>query len=357
MTVAEKSILTGLVAAYIFHNMFVFDNLISYIFFFSLLAYVHTVNVSREDAAAHAGNTSKFYTKTFSPETAKYVLVPVVAIATILVVYFVNVPAIRANSVLIQAITPQSSGGPEKNLALFKQVFGYNSFGNSEAVEQLVQISSQISTVAEVPNDLKQQFYDYAKQKIEEKVKQTPGDARYQVFAGSFFNRFGQYDLAIPYLTKAIELSPRKQSIYFELGTAYLGKKDYQKAFDLFEKAYNLDTSFSDAKVIYAVGALYTKNTSLIQKLYGELGQDVIVSDNRFLRAYADIGDFQSVIQILSARLQKDPTNLQYQLSLASAYVQLGQKQKAITVIQAMIKQDPTFKTQGDQYIQQIQNS
>src|SRR3989344_5723655 len=40
----EKSILTGLVAAYFFHNFFVFDHLISYILFFSLLAYVHFKN-------------------------------------------------------------------------------------------------------------------------------------------------------------------------------------------------------------------------------------------------------------------------------------------------------------------------
>src|SRR3989344_1479925 len=41
MTKAEKGILYGLVAAYIFHNLFVFDQIGSYILFFSLLAFLH----------------------------------------------------------------------------------------------------------------------------------------------------------------------------------------------------------------------------------------------------------------------------------------------------------------------------
>ena len=37
----EKALLTGLLVAYFIHNIFVFDNLISYILFFIVLAYIH----------------------------------------------------------------------------------------------------------------------------------------------------------------------------------------------------------------------------------------------------------------------------------------------------------------------------
>jgi O-antigen ligase/tetratricopeptide (TPR) repeat protein len=351
LTLSEKSIFTGMISAYIFHNMFVFDNLLSYIMFFSVLGFVHSISVLRKESKG------AFYTKMFSSDVNNYAVGPIAAVLVIIGVYFINVPAINANFTLIQAMTPQQQGGVEKNLTLFKQSFAYNSFGSSEALEQLIQVTSQIAGTAQAPDSIKQEFYDFTNQKIEEKIKQTPNDARYLVFAGSFYNRFQKYDDAIKYLERALANSPKKQPIFFELGTSYLGKGDKQKMFDLFKQAYDLEPNSPESQIVYAVGAIYTKNTEVLKELSSKISPDTIVNDNRFLRAFADIGDYQTVITILTTRLQKDPTNAQYMLSLASAYATIGQKQKAIDLINEIIKNNPDFKTQGETYIKQIQNS
>ncbi len=343
----EKSLFTGMIAAYVFHNIFVFDNLITYIMFFSLLAYIHAVNTEDHDA------NSRFHSKTFSSSGA-YGIGVVILVLTILALYFVNVPALEANWTLIQAVSPQS-GGPEKNLELFKQVYVYNSFGSTEATEQLVTLTSQIVSSDQVPATIKQEFYTFAKQKIEEKVAESPHDARYFVFAGSFFNKFGNYDDAIKYLERAVVESPEKQSIYFELGSAYLGKGDKGKAFAEFKKAYDEKPTSLESQIIYTLGALYTNNTDVLQQMSKVLSPSVVITDNRFLKAYADLGNYTAVINILTARLQADPTNMQYKLSLAAAYSTIGQKQKAIDIINSMIAQDPSFKAQGESYIKQIQ--
>ena len=347
LKLAEKSILTGMVSAYIFHNIFVFDNLISYILFFSILAYIHSVST-----IGHEGK-GEFFTKTFSNDILNYAVLSGILILTVALVYFVNVPAIRANQTLIQAISPQKEGA-EKNLSLFKQVYGYNSFGYSETTEQLVEISTQIIS-ATIPDNLKQEFISFAQNKIEEKVSQTPTDARYLVFAGSFFNRVSKYDEAIKYLDRAVKESPRKQSIYFELGTSYLGKQDYVKTFELFKKAYELATSSPESRIIYAIGALYTKNVEVLKEMSKVIDKETVLYDNRFLKAYADIGDYTTVISILNTRLEREPTNMQYKLSLASSYATIGQKQKAVSIIREMIVQEPNFKEQGEIYIKQIQ--
>ncbi len=354
LKVTEKSILTGLIAAYVFHNIFVFDNLISYIVFFSLLGFIHSINVNRQDET----KTSGFYTKTFSQDAVNYIVAPVVLIATIFTVYYINIPALFANQTLIQAMSPQeNNGGIEKNLALFKQVYAYNSFGNSEATEQLVQIAIQVNSSDKLPANIKQQFVDLAKEKVTEKLKQTPNDARYLVFAGSFYNRINQYDEAIKYLDRAMIASPRKQTIYSELASSYLGKGDYKKMFELLKESYELAPESKEAQILYALSALYIKNKPLAVELLNKVGQDVIISDNRFLQTYAAIGDYDSAVTILKVRLQKDPKNAQYKLSLASLYVAMGQKQMAIDLMNQIIKDDPTFKDQGESYIKQIQNS
>jgi len=348
LTSVEKSIFTGMISAYIFHNIFVFDNLISYIIFFSLLAFIHSVSTEDKNVGG------AFYTKLFSDNVSIYAVLPVVSVITILFVYFVNVPAILANQTLIQSITPQKEG-IERNLTLFKQVFSYNSFGSTEAIEQLLTLTSQIASLSQVPDNIKNDFYNFAKEKIEQKISKTPTDARYLVFAGSFFNRFGQYDLGIQYLERALIESPKKQSIYFELGSSYANKNDYTKTFELFKQAYDLKPESMESKTIYALGAIYTKNIQVLNQIMSQIDKNIIISDNRFLKAYADIGDYSTVVLILSERLTKDPTNTQTKLSLASAYTSLGQKQKAINLIREIIAVNSDFKKQGEQYIKEIQ--
>ncbi len=349
LKLSEKAILTGLVAAYVFHNIFVFDNLISYVMFFSLLGFIHSINSNQNTTVPQTG----FYTKTFSQDVVYYIVAPIVLIVTVVSVYFVNVPAILANQTLIKAMSAQ--GSIDKNLALFKQVFAYNSFGNTEATEQLVQIASQVKDATGVPDNVKTQFYNLAKEKIEEKLKQTPHDARYLVFAGSFYNRFGRYDDAIKNLELAVKESPKKQTIYAELGSSYLGKGDLAKMFAQMKISYELATTSKEAQIMYAVAAIYTKNNAVLADMFKKIGEDTVLMDNRFLQSYAATGDYNSVIAILQARIQKDPKNAQYKLSLASAYMSVGQKQTAINIISQMIKDDPSFKVQGETYIKQIQ--
>jgi tetratricopeptide (TPR) repeat protein len=351
MSVIEKGLLIGLIAAYIFNNLFVFDNLVSYILFFSVLGYVHA------RATTDLKPTGKFYTKTFSDDNRNYVFAPVITILVVAGVYFINVPAILANTTLISAITPPTSlPALSNNLADFQKVFNYNSFGTSEALEQLVSFSAQVESSQQVPDALKQQFYNLGNQQVQIKVAKTPHDARYLFFAGDFYQSFGQYAEAVTYFKQAAVESPRKPSIYFSLGQAYIGQGNYDLAFNAFQTGYQLAPDDPDGRISYAAGAIYDKNTQVLNQLLAQIASSTVISDNRFLQAYAAIGDYQNVISILSARLAGDPTNMQYELSLASAYLQTGNKQKAISIINQMIAQDPTFKDQGEQYIQQIES-
>ncbi len=350
--VYEKGILTAVVMAYVFHNLFVFDNLISYMLFFTILAYVHQFS---QVGVEHKG---KFYTKSFKPDILKYVVVPVATVGTILVIYFVNVPAMSANFTLIEAIRPPANGNVSENLDLFKKAFSYNSFGNGEAVEQLTQVTVQISSPqGQASQEVKQQFFDYTKQKLEEKVASQPNDARYLVFAGSFFNRFGMYEEALKYMDRARVESPKKQSIYFESGSTYLGLGNTEKMMELFKQAYEFKPSATESRLIYLVGAIYTKNAEVANEMLSLVDTNPLINDARVLKAYADMGDYPSVIAILQKRVENNPQDLQAKLSLAAAYNNVGQKQNAIKLIREIIIAQPSWKEDGEKFIQQIQNS
>jgi len=313
------------------------------------LAYIHSTNTSTHES------TNKFYTKVFSNKVSYYLVFPLTLIATFGVVYYVNVSALSANRTLIQAMTSQK-GGVEKNLELFKKVYSYNSFGSTEATEQLVQTATQVRSL-ELADATKKAFYDLAKSKVIEKVESVPNDARYLVFTGSFFNRFGEIDEAIKYLELALKESPNKQSIYIELGSSYINKGNTTKALELFKKAYDLKPTIKESQIVYAIGAIYSKNVAVLNELSKLIDNEAVISDDRILKAYADVGDYNNVINILNLRLEKDPKNTQNRLTLAGAYMTIGQKQKAIDIIREIIKSDPSFKDKGEEYIRQIQNS
>ena len=343
-TLTEKSILTGLVSAYLFHNMFVFDNIGSYILFFSILAYIHQRSIEQ--------GKEPIFKKEFSLDSLKYIFAPVVGIVLVIVVYFVNIPAINTAKYIIQAIS-QHQDGVVKNYEFFQKAFAENSFGKREALEQLVSASVQVIN-SEMPSEVKQNFFNLTKTEGEKQIETMPRDARYLLMYGSFLNRVGDYDNATIYLKRALENSPKKPTMSFELGASYLGKKDYAKAFELFEFAYNLEPRFPDSPIIYAVGAIYAGKKDVLNEMLSKLPKDIMITDERFLQTYFALKDYNTALYILNERLKLDPNNPQTNLSLAALYVELGNKNRAIEILRKVIKDNPSFKDQGEYYINQL---
>ncbi len=246
LTVVEKSVLTGLLGGYFFQNLFVFDNITSLIYFFTILAFVeslsHKTAVPQKKKEAHQGVS----------EDIAFVVSGSAIILAIVLIYTVNYKGYMQNTTLIRAMSEPSKDGPAHNLALFKDTIAYGSFGTSEAREQLGQISLNGFDSSKEVSNIQKSFLSLAVEELAKQADGLPRDARYQLLAGSLLSRIGQADKALPYLIKAHELSPAKQTILFELGSAYYSKKDMAKAEEIFKQAYELAPEYEDAKKFYA---------------------------------------------------------------------------------------------------------
>ena len=71
----------------------------------------------------------------------------------------------------------------------------------------------------------------------------------------------------LAYLNKAAELSPRKQAVIFELGSAYYTAKDIVKAEESFKRAYELAPDFGDAEKFYLQILMVNKKQAEAQKV------------------------------------------------------------------------------------------
>ncbi len=353
LSVYDSAILSGLLVAYFFQNLFVFDNITSFLLFFSVLGYIHfrSMPADAEEEAPAAVSVPQN-----GDDYRRPAFVAVIAISTVFVIYTLNVPAILASRSLISALQNSSVGKLDKGLQEFKQSISYRSFGSSEVREQLASFAMKVLSSPKIDAKFKNKVFNYAVSEMKKQVEQSPNDIRYLTFLGSLYNKGGKYDLAIEVLKKAVKLSPKKQHLYFELGTSYLNKKEYEKGVEAMKTAFELEPSYDDARKIYAIALIYDGKSDLAEKIIKERYGTSLIADARFVNAYNAAGEPEKIARILEKFIAKDPNNFQYRVSLAAAYSQIGEGKKAVEQLRRAIELNPKFKKQGEYYIKEIRS-
>lgn len=344
-SVPERAILTGLIAAYGFHNLFVFDNLLSYILFVSTLAFI----AYRSDI--NAPPLFRSWTNPLSIKTS-VITAPLVTVAMLAVIYFVNIPGIVTASTLIKGLSAQE-GGLSTNLAYFKKVSERSVLGRQEVREQLLQFGMRIRTLT-TDESLAASVIGYAGEQMALEIMRNPNDARLRIFLGSYFRQVGQPDLALPELLAAHELSPQKQQVMFELGALENDRGNLAAAADWFRQAFELAPKYDTARVLYAATLIRMGDSARAKGLLEERFGTATPDDNIILQAYLDVRDYASVIAIAQARVNANPNDTQKRVQLAAAYLQSGDRAGAIRVLRDAIAADPSFKSQGETFIQEI---
>jgi len=344
LSYVERTILTGLIAAYFFHNLFVFDHLISYILFFSLLGYVHTRTHKQSEWGVSLGT-----------QQVLYYLAPAVVILLGFGIYKLNIQPIIANRNLILALQTYQSSDTNKLQAAnyFRSAYNESRLGRPEVVEWIVSSADTIlgsSMSVQEKND----YFIFAKEAVEKQVKDLRDDARYELIAGTFFAETGYSEEALSHFNRAKELTPGKQMVYIQLGSALINSGDTAGALANFKTAYDMAPDYLDAKIIYLAGAIYANDRNVADKLISEISENDLVSDDRIISALSNTGNYPALIELLKRRVVLRPNDPQSYISLATTYVKAGNSTQAIEVLRIFEDKLPQYKTQIDEYIKGI---
>lgn len=343
-TVAERGVVLGLLAGYVFHNLFVFDNIVSYIFFGMVLAFIQS----------RVGTPIvKLTEKRFDAAAVEQIAAPVVAVALVFVFYFVNVPGMQAAGDIIDAFRATTSEG---RVAAFEKAIARNSFGDQEIREQLMQQAISIARDPALTEERKQEVLVLTENELLKQIEEKPGDARVHVFLASFYRAIGSIEKSIAQLEIARELSPRKQQIIFEQGFAYIQSGDTGKALGFFKEAYDLAPDYTLARIFYAAGAIYDGNTALADELINTDDLRAAFAANEIsVQALYAIEDYVRLIDLLTLRVKANPMDLQTRVNLAVAYHESGDTDTAIKELKQIIVDIPSFKAQGEQFIKELE--
>ncbi len=313
LSYVEKSVLTGLLSAYFFNNFFVFDNLLSYILFFSLLAYVHS-KVSVDWSRANS---------LFDRMNSKASLSVVVA-GVVLIVYLVNVKPIIANTSLINALQAVQ-GGASKSVAIsnFKKAYESSRLGRPETVEWVSSSAPTILSDESIPMEERNAYFEFAKNVLEKINQELSGDPRYEIVSGNFYSNVGSVEDARKHLLLARDLMPEKQVIHFSLGQLAFQENKSAEALEHLKTAYELAPDYNEAKIIYLIGAIYAKDYSIVDELLSSIDPESLFADERVF----------------------------------SAMFQSGQKSLLLATLQSLKNKLPEKKELIDEYIRQVNES
>ena len=341
----ESSILTGLLAAYFFQNLFVFDNITSYLLFASVLAYVAWRASSDNPAVLLPSIPLKL-----APAAAGLAVVLVWGAA-----WYVNARPLAANRALLKGLAPQQEG-LQKNLAYFKESISYGTLGTQEAREQLTQAAAQIIRIEGVPAEVKQDFLNTAAREMALQAQSSPLDARFPLFLGALLGASGNYAEAIVALEEAHALSPGKQTILFELASNMLARGDAASAFATYKKAFDLEPDFADARILYAAAAIRAKEDALADGLLAPLVEKGGAADPRIASAYVSRGRYDKIAGIWEAHIERNPNDVAAYFTLAAAYFGAGNPARAVSTLETIGSVAPGAKAQADALIEQIRS-
>jgi len=335
----EKIIYIGMFSAYVFQNLFIFDQITSYIIFFALIAFIHSLESKKE-----------LLPKVFKIDhgVRNRMVISIVVVLTLAMPFWVNANGYNQSRTVIKALnTPQAKTIEELNnnvsnvKDLLQKAVVYNSFGTAEIRERLPSIAVEIAKAEQVDESLRQDFVLFTKEELEKQVNLTPNDARYQLIFANFLMQFGVFDEAIKHFEKAIELSPTKQGLYAQLAQVYGLTKDYDKMFELTKRGYEIYKENDQAWESYV---LATKISGKNQ-LYNDLLNQVL-----------EEGRYNRVILFVRKQMETNPDFPDLKFILAIAYADSGRTTEAINIINDLrSKYQDSFEKKGAEFVRKIQ--
>ncbi|HEY4499700.1 MAG TPA: O-antigen ligase family protein [Candidatus Paceibacterota bacterium] len=329
---------------YFLQNFFVFDNIATYISFFSILAWINSI--SGDLPVSIQKETPIRWASVFSV---------VGVLISVLMIYYVNWRPLQTNLHLLNAIKVFQEGKFENAYSDFQAALANGVLGRTEAREQLVRYAVAVGSVPQASDDLKDRALRRAIAEAENNVRDNALDPRSHLFLATIYGKVGLTDNAIQVLEEALKVSPKKQQIYFEMLDIYLQQQEFGNGVEVAQRAFELDKEFGVARMNLAAAYILNNQQKEADQLLIEKYKTADVADILLVQVYSRLKKYDRLARIWEALVKSNPANMEYRKSLAGAYLFLNAPKEAIRVMQEAITVNPAFKTEGEQYIQELQ--
>jgi O-antigen ligase len=343
---AERIVLTSVLVGYAVHNLFVFDNLYSYIYFFAILALIDS-QVARpckqlEEIPVLTDIDGMIYA------------LPAAAVVAAVLIWTINIPGMNVASNLILAMSP-SSTGVGANITAFEVLSAHPAFAAQEIREQLVSFAGTVVNDSSTTDAEKRQAVTLAVQEMQKQVTQYPLDAREHLELSLAYRSGGDDADALKEIQTALTLSPKKEQTWIEAGSIAWDQGDIKAAQTNFSTAYALGPQFPDLAAYAAAGDIAAGDTITGDKILQQVYGTTTVDSDILAVAYYRIKDWPRLISVWKIRASAPNASVQSWFGLAASYYAAGDTVNAIKTVNAAVALHPEAAAAGAAAIAQIE--
>lgn len=353
------AVVLAALGAHIIQNIFVFDNLNTYLLFFAFLAYgsfliteVHDKKIGTPSGSSRSSHVR-----------AHGVAISCAGILFVLA-YYLHVAPIQESKALLRALIAfQEHVTMDKQIAAFKEALAYDSFGTTEVREQIINLSRNVSGNQRYSNAEQMQYITFAIDEIRKEVDRPAKDVKHMMFLGSLLNESlgsnPSYLMeAKNVLEEAVKISPTKQMIAFELAQYYVSTGQNDAARDALYRTWKFDPTYRIAGIHTWILAVVTKRLDIATEV-GAFYPLTSLSEVDLLRlgeAYRRIQDYKNALPIYQQLVLVMPQNTKYRATYAALLAHEGRIEEARKETEEVIKLDPTFIKEGGSFLQNLKS-
>lgn len=206
----------------------------------------------------------------------------------------------------------------------------------------------------------------FAISEMENAVVENKEDVQFYLLLGALYNKYysnfrePEYiEKAEKTLEKAAELSPERETVYYEYGQTMVFKKDYNKAIELFKKGVELNPPVPVSHWYLGMAYLNAKEYILADAEISEAiklgyGYNTIKDILNIVPIYIELKDYIRLKELYLKVLKLDPKNPEIYASLALVYKELGDKASAIEMAKKAMSLDESYMAEGEKFLESL---
>lgn len=376
---AVALIISAGLLVYFGQNLVVFDTISSYGLFYLILAFVHFLTSTYDESRQEIQPSSLFTGGKWALYTAFLIILAVGA-------YAFNIKPAKANMLAIEALQISRrvdfiQPGEDPMLVArklypevfdtFKKAISLQTYQSQEIIQKMTEIALIAGKNQYLTNVQKENIYNYIIKELKQNIRHAPYEAQNYMYLMSVYNASSRFDgnrlnLVLSTGEKAIELSPNRPQIYFEMGQAAIKKGDNEQGIGYFKKALELNPipyeSQWNLAAAYIVTGKFEEADKTLKKLI-QNGYAFYKAKNlsRLSRVYVSVRAYDRMIPYYNDAIEKNTAESEQLIKqLAEIYAKYaawlrsqGDEEGAREAVTKAVKLDPNLKSEAELFLKQ----
>ena len=358
LTLVQKWLVFGLFVGYGFHNLTVFDNIISYVLFFSVLAWLYALSRTEEESSAGVSLSRKY----------EWGVVGGSILLAVCLMWLVNSAPFASAKGLLTSMRDvafaqhlarngdieQALAQLDRGLSGFKETEALDTVGTQEVRERWVDTAKGFINDEWIPGEVKNTWYGGAVSAMLRQIEEVPDDARFHFLLASLHMEAGNLAVAQDTLKRALELSPRKQAILLHLVIVTNDLEGAESALPYAQQTFELEPENREARIIYGLILLRTGEVNTALSLLEE--EPSAGLDNRILHELIRQQAFDDARAVWERGLKEEgkEDHRDSVFMLAQTYVGQGDLIRAAQEVSYIAAMYPSMQSIAEQALEEI---